>query len=82
MAVMRILIECLKFPELNLTHLLLGFDITALQKTDLQKNRIHPLQIILESLQKPEFCLENPELTVQYYEQVPLSTELTVKVDL
>lgn len=71
MAVMRILIDNLKYQDTNLTHLILGFDITALQKTDLQKNAYHPLEIILSSLQESEFSIGNPDLTVQYYEYVP-----------
>lgn len=67
---MRLLIDCLKFPEPNLAHVLLGFNTKDFSKSDLQKNPYHPLQIILKSLQKPEFAKENPELTVQYYEYV------------
>eukprot|EP01127_Copromyxa_protea_P021079 TRINITY_DN7156_c0_g1_i1.p1 TRINITY_DN7156_c0_g1~~TRINITY_DN7156_c0_g1_i1.p1 ORF type:complete len:1839 (+),score=402.85 TRINITY_DN7156_c0_g1_i1:709-5517(+) len=69
-AVMKLLIDCVKQPEANLTHLLLGFNMTALHKSDLQNNKQHPLNTILGYLQRPEFHTEQPELAVQCYELI------------
>lgn len=72
MAAIRILVENLKFPSPNLTHLILGYNLGApIHKADLQKAcPENPLNSVLRFLLRKGFVHEEPQLAVQAHKYV------------